>query len=156
MKRMLRENKQYVALLDAESVRPFAAVGLGWIALSALFCWKTSSSAELHSALRWMLQFSLLCLLDLLAIAKTFANVLQSRNFSLIRASYWGAIKIACFLLFGAFLWQVRSLSAGSLGASPVPMNGVITGVSTLMIVPLLGGLIWHVLHARFAQEEAV
>jgi hypothetical protein len=138
-----------VPLLDRSSILPFVAAGLGWVAIGALFCWKSSAPAELGASLRWMLGLSLLCLLDLLATAKTFANVLQKRSFSLIRASYWGAIKIACFLLFGALLWK-----AGSLPAR-VPVNGLIIGVSTLMIVPLIGGLIWNALRTRFVEETA-
>src|SRR5690348_8631334 len=134
---------------DASSLQPFLWIGAAWIGFSAGVCWRFTPPLLLPLALRWMLGLSLLCLLDLLAIAKTIHHLFMTvgsengsngqethpnRFFSAIRASYWGAIKIACFLLFGATLLMGRALPAG------IPVAALVTGISTLAIVPLLGG----------------
>ena len=138
----------------ATSIRPFLWIGVVWIALSALVCWRTTSPLVFPVALRWMLGLSLLCLLDLVAIAKTIHHLFMTvdethpnRFFSAIRASYWGAIKIACFLLFGATLLMGRALPAG------IPVPALVTGVSTLAIVPLFGGLVWYLLNQKSLRE---
>jgi hypothetical protein len=61
----------------------------------------------------------------------------QKRVFLIIQASYWLAIKIVCVLFFGTLLFRGKSLYAH--GAT-----GVILGISTLFVVPLVGGIGWY------------
>ncbi len=133
--------------LGRKNLFPFIACGLLWIAISGAFCFRFSeNSDETRRALIWMLRLSFLSMIDLLAIAKVFYYAFElqrpqepgKRIFSVIRTSYWGAIKIACIVICGTILVKGSHLPAG------IPVVGLITGISTLVFVPLLGGLVWY------------
>ena len=126
--------------------------------VSASMLWLTTSSAVVMtlsgntkaSAMEWLFGIAAICLMDFLAMAMVVVNLLRlasgapDRIISVIRTSYWGTIKLACVLIFGAVLIRGRSSAAG------VPACGLLLGVSTLVAVPLIGGLLW------FACEKAV
>jgi hypothetical protein len=146
------ETSSELPSLDRKTVLPFLISGLVWILLAAGICRLLSANVdEFHRSLIWMLRLAFLSLLDLLAIAKVFYYVFelqrpeagQKRIFSVIRTSYWGAIKIACILICGTILVKGSHLSAG------IPPVGLVTGISTLVVVPLVGGLVWY-----FAQRS--
>jgi hypothetical protein len=133
--------------LSRKTLLPFLLTGLIWIAVSTILCFHYSKNPEeTHRALIWMLRLSILSVVDLLAMAKVFFYLFElqrpqepgKRIFSIIRTSYWGAIKIVCILICGIILVKGSHLPAG------IPVVGLITGISTLVIVPLVGGVAWH------------
>jgi hypothetical protein len=111
---------------------PFFGVALVWVAVGIGFC-----SGD---ALKWMLIFWMLCLLDLIALTllvsafvSLAAGSSEKRGARIIQASTWGAIKLACLGIFAAILLQ----------GFTIPSLGLYMGMGTLMIVPLVGGLWW-------------
>jgi hypothetical protein len=133
--------------LGLKTLLPFIICGLIWAFVSAALCFRYSVSAdETRRALTWMLRLWLISMVDLLAIAKVIYYVFelqrpqepQKRIFSVIHTSYWGAIKIACILICGTILVKGSHLPAG------IPSVGLVSGISTLVVVPLAGGLVWY------------
>lgn len=138
--------------LNFRTLLPFLAIAIGWIILSAILCLRFSGGEyESRRAVIWMFRLSFISLLDLLAIAKVIFYVFEiqrateegpssaiKRKFSIIRTSYWGAIKIVCILICGTILVKGSHLSGG------IPPVGLVTGISTLVVVPLVGGLAWY------------
>lgn len=105
-------------------------------------------------AAKWLSLLSGIALFDLLAIAKVVSNLFEiqslegaalaeKRTFLIIQTSYWGAIKIACILLFGIILVKGSHLPSG------IPTTGLITGIATFVVVPLVGGIGWYLREAR-------
>ena len=136
--------------LTARALFPFGGVALAWIVLSALLCHQLGKPADFGSNLRWLAVLALLSLADLYSLAKLcgfllrLASAAPGRTLSILQASYWGTFKIACLLLFGVSL---------SLGRSP-PLPGVLTGVSTLVVVPCFGGLFWHWMREQSQRSQ--
>jgi hypothetical protein len=133
--------------LDRKNSFPFIACAVIWVIFSAILCfWLSPNAEEARRALIWMLRLAFISLLDLLAIAKVFYYVFElqrdqdpgKRIFSVIRTSYWGALKIACIVICGTILVKGSHLPAG------IPVVGLMTGISTLVIVPLAGGVVWY------------
>jgi hypothetical protein len=136
--------------LGRKTLFPFIISALIWLILSGILCFSISANPEeARRALVWMLRLAFISLLDLLAIAKVFYYVFElqrdqdpgKRIFSVIRTSYWGALKIACILICGTILVKGSHLPAG------IPVVGLVTGISTLVIVPLVGGAVWYFTH---------
>lgn len=133
--------------LDSGShlIFPFAIATLGWIVLSILICCRLYQDSQLLSALQWMSVFTLISLMDLVASSRLVTHLLSlasgaaNRTFSAIRASYWAAIKIACLLLFGITLLKGHFL----------PLISLLLGGSTLLVVPLFGGILWYCMGNR-------
>jgi hypothetical protein len=133
--------------LGKKALFPFILAGLTWIVISGVLCFYFSPNAdETRRSLAWMLRLAFISMMDLLAIAKVFYYVFElqrpqepgKRIFSVIRTSYWGAIKIACILICGTILVKGSHLPLG------IPVVGLLTGISTLVIVPLAGGVVWY------------
>jgi hypothetical protein len=149
------------ANLSRSVLVPFGVSAIIWLGTSAWICWHLAPDATAaHRALTWMGILSGICLLDLYALIQALSALFalmalsssegsspsirppQSPIFLVIRTSYWGGIKLVCLIFLGTLLAR---------GASPsgIPTVGLITGVSTLVVVPLLGGLLWHLQHHR-------
>lgn len=138
--------------LGRKTLFPFIVCGLFWVALSTALClYFSGNSEESKRAVIWMLRLSFISMLDLLAIAKVFYYLFElqrdqepgKRIFSVIRTSYWGALKIACIVICGTILVKGSHLPAG------IPVVGLVLGISTLVIVPLLGGAVWYLTQKR-------
>jgi membrane protein DedA with SNARE-associated domain len=126
---------------------PFLLAAAAWLAVSTLICWKMAHfPGEMATDMKWMVGLAALCLLDLLALAQLVKNTFklmetgENRFFSAIRASYWGTLKLACIVIFGTIFWKIGSSQA------IIPAEGVLAGISTLVVVPLLGGLLHHLM----------
>lgn len=136
--------------MGLKTLFPFIISALIWLILSGILCFTLSANPdEAHRALIWMLRLAFISLLDLLAIAKVIYYVFElqrdqdqgKRIFSVIRTSYWGALKIVCIVICGTILVKGSHLPTG------IPVVGLMTGISTLVIVPLVGGVAWYFTH---------
>lgn len=155
----------------------FAGVALVWLVLSLGLCfWVASDPVERNRALAWTLGLSTLAWADLFSLGKTVAIALslivdaesgtsnqhagESRARGLfavraIKASTWGALKLACLLLFGVILYKgSQGSSRGHLGHDAIPTVGLMTGVGTLFVVPLIGGLIWNLKNSKSSDSQ--
>lgn len=133
--------------LKSRALPYFAAAALIWVGVSAFLCLKFCPPHEpIKRALTWFAILGGICLLDLFALAQALAGLFDLMQdgsskpiFLIIRTSYWGGIKLVCVIFLG-FLMVRGSSVAGSSG---IPTVGLLTGVSTLVVVPLLGFLFW-------------
>ncbi len=133
------------------NLTPFLLTALGWMALSAWVCWRFSPDQESAlGSVKWMLVLAGICCADLFSLAKVVAIVLdlivsaeagitQNRTGLAFQASFWGGLKLACLLLFGAVLYRGQN----------IPTAGLLAGTGTVVVVPLIGGLFWHWLESR-------
>jgi hypothetical protein len=129
---------------------PYFGLAAGvWIVISLFFCIKvTTDAVALKRAVVWFAVLGGICLLDLFALAQALAglfdlmqgeseNPTRSPLFLVIRTSYWGAIKLVCVIFLGFLMVK------GARG-SRIPTVGLLTGVSTLVAVPILGFIFWQ------------
>jgi len=129
------------SVAKASTSVPFLVVGLAWAVLGALLCLRLAPAAQSFFALKWMLGLSVVCMMDLLVLAKAVASVIDlmsSENSSrrpnhLVQLMFWGTAKLACLAVFGLVLWNGRS----------IPQCALFTGLATMIVVPLTGGLWW-------------
>jgi hypothetical protein len=123
-----------------KSARPFGFTALGWLALSLAVCTLfPPKHVELRQAIVWLAVIWAVALVDLLALAKLIQAVFALAGggdwspMPAIQTFYWGLIKLACLGLFGAIL----------LRDAAVPASGLLLGLATLFVVPIVGGFIW-------------
>lgn len=122
----------------------FWVAGLWW-ALSA--AWVSNAG----SSLSWLSAIWFLCMADLFALAKLVSALLElvgsenedrkKHGQAVIRASSWGAIKLACLAFIGMVLFRGRD----------IPTYSLLAGLGTLVVVPIFGGLGWHLRGERHA-----
>lgn len=128
----------------------FGMAAIGWVLGSIFICRGIYKGSDFGIALPWMLAFNLISLVDLLASSRLIAHLLSlhsesvNRTFSVLRASYWASIKIACLFIFGVTLLKGRLL----------PLFGLLLGASTLLVVPVLGGILWYCMGNRNEFEN--
>ncbi|MBC7693014.1 MAG: hypothetical protein H7222_14725 [Methylotenera sp.] len=92
-------------------------------------------------SLLWMLGLWTLCVLDLVALAKTIAAGIilmsdqapEKKSALAVQALSWGSLKMIFLGVIGLVLWK----------ASTVPTVALLSGIGTLLIVPLVGGFWW-------------
>jgi hypothetical protein len=127
----------------SSSVRkPFGVAAALWAVVAVALCRIfTANHAAFILNLFWMVGLYLLSLLDLVALGKTVQGVIAiaagNRAASTIHTFYWFGLKLACL---GIFI--LAMMSASHLGkATPTP--GLLVGVGTVTMIPLLGGLFW-------------
>lgn len=118
---------------------PFVIAAAVWAAVGYGLCRHFSSSELLRSNLGWLFALWALCLFDLFALGKTVQGLLsfasgitENRAIYAIQTFSWGLLKLACVGIFALILIK------GNL-----PSLGLLSGLGTLIVVPLLGGLIW-------------
>jgi hypothetical protein len=127
----------------SSSVRkPFGVAAALWAVVAVALCRIfTANHAAFILNLFWMAGLYLLSVLDLVALGKTVQGALAiaagNRAGSAIQTFYWFGLKLACL---GIFI--LAMMSASHLGkATPTP--GLLVGVGTVTMIPLLGGLFW-------------
>lgn len=69
------------------------------------------------------------------------AETADQRSVLVLPTFFWGSFKFAFLGLIGAMLYVFGKQSQGN----PVAETGILLGVSTLAIVPLIGGLSWSI-----------
>jgi len=101
--------------------------------------------------LRWFLSGWLLCMVNLFSLAKTMSAAVElaacteaqvasgERMIWILKAFFWGGLKLACLGVFIVFL----------LAGRKAPMEAVLTGLATIVVVPLFGGIFWGLLQSR-------
>jgi len=119
-----------------EAVKPFVWAALIWGVVAS--GWVILGSTEVGRALGWMLGLWAICLFDLVALAKMFDAVLSlaARGVQtnwIVQAFFWATAKLACIAVLIAVL----------IAGKDAPQLGLILGSSTLVVVPLVGGLWW-------------
>ena len=120
---------------------PFGLVSSLWLLLALAVCGYMSSTPE-----EWKASFVgafilwAICNLDLLVLKNLVSNVLNlisltdgNRLRVSIRALFWGVLKLICLGLFIIVL----------LKGHKIPTQGLLLGVSTLVVIPLVGGFLW-------------
>ncbi len=118
---------------------PFLWAAGAWAAVGLGLCGFFSSDPE--TALRSFALYFSLAVIDLFFIVKTVAATLvlmsdqgaKSRTAYAIQAVVFGSLKFLCLGTIGICLWKIPSRASG----------GVFLGLSALVVVPLLGGLLW-------------
>ena len=120
---------------------PFALTSLIWGTIAGGLCWQFAPETGAR-AISWALGLWIISNLDLLALAQTVRGLLRLASGSdsdarrpalLVSVMGWGALKLGCLGLF-AFV-----LIRGSL----IPSVALMSGLATMIVVPLAGGLWW-------------
>ncbi len=120
-------------------LRPFILATLGWGLLSAVVL--TFMGGDVLGALRsWGIYFAL-AVTDLFFLVKIVAALMhlmsdqgaKNRTAYAIQAFVFGGLKLICLGMIGLCLWKFPSTSSG----------GILFGLGTLVVVPLLGGFLW-------------
>jgi hypothetical protein len=137
----------------------FIAAAILWLMVGVLLCWMLTPSAESpRRAMTWLGLLAGICLLDLYALSQALSGLFDLMRsdagkplFLVIRTSYWGGIKLVCVIFLG---FLMKSGTSGTSGAqassgSGIPSVGLLTGVSTLVAVPLLGFVLLMSLEKR-------
>lgn len=115
---------------------PFTMTALGWLALSigwvALGTWPNRQAYFQNLLILsgiWML-----CLLNLLSLVKTIAGLGNARV-SGLQTAFWGAVKFFSLGFLVAMIYLSKSKS--------MPIT-LVLGISTCLVVPVVGGTIWN------------
>lgn len=118
----------------------FFGVAVVWLilALGVGFVWCLSGDGI--RSLIWLTIFWFLSVLDLAVLAVLVKNIFEwmnakgeNRPVYAIRTLCWGIFKVFCLGLFFIVL----------LKGQQIPMQGLLLGMGTLVIVPLVGGFLW-------------
>lgn len=127
---------------------PFLVVALGWgiIGFLILYFWFEKTDTRLE-ALSWWFRFWFLAVCDLFFLAKGVASLLQimsepvkSYSFGKTLALFfWGTMKVVCLGIILLLLVQFRD----------APAVSIILGLTTLVVVPLFGGIFWSLRNGR-------
>ncbi len=135
-------------MMPSAVTRMFVAVGIAWGFLGGLLC--ATFSVQPMRALWVSVLLWGLSLLDLAVLSKTFASIGQlvsslgadERWRPSLWAAFWAGAKLGCLGLFAL----IFSLDDG------LPPLALITGLGTLVVVPLVGGILWNQREAAFEQ----
>ena len=133
------------AAKEQNILKPFGFAALVWAVVGFAACkyWSEDASV-LQRNLVWHFGLWALCLLDLAALAKTVNGMLiiaagssgpvaENRGAYVIHTFSWGLIKLVCLGIFALVMIKGR----------PVPTAGLLLGMGTLVVVPLVGGFFW-------------
>ncbi len=119
------------------SLWPFWLTALAWaVAGVGVNLW---AGGPVGQAVFWQLATWLACLLDFAVTAQMLRGMLALRAGSEdlgaagTRTLAWGVAKLACLALIGVVLWAGQN----------APTRALLLGMTTLVVVPLLGGLWW-------------
>ena len=109
-------------------MKPFVVTAGVWWALG------TATTLGAGEGFLWFQGLWVLCVLNLVSLAKTVAAVmLLMSHQGAQKLAWWGSTKFFCLGILAWTIWQ-----ATRSGASMLP---VLLGLSTLVIVPIVGGL---------------
>ena len=123
-----------------KTAKPSAIAAVVWAVIGWAICRHFSAVTALQQNLIWLFGLWALCLIDLVALGKTIQGVLAiaagaGENLSAytIHTFSWGLIKLVCLGIFA---------SEVVIKGSPIP-TADLSGMGTLVVVPLVGGLLW-------------
>jgi hypothetical protein len=123
---------------------PFLYSAFVWLGIGVGFCFLNAGDHNGPVSTLWMVTLWALSLTDLLCLSKAIAVVLGliSDNHSvnkpaqMIQVAYWGTLKMVCLGLFAILLAKSRAVPG-------IADQALVLGISTLIVVPLAGGLWW-------------
>lgn len=130
-----------LAAMRSRSVMPFLWVSLSWCGISLA----VSSIFSSENVFAWVFALWCLCMADLFATAKAVVLTLRlvsvPEGFSgkpqlITQVVFWGLAKLGSLGILGGVLF-----SAGS----SVPQAALVTGLGTMIVVPVVGGYWWSV-----------
>jgi hypothetical protein len=139
--------------VTASSVqKPFGIAAALWAVVAIVLCRIFAANQAIFTLnLVWMAGLYFLSLLDLVALGKTVQGVIAiaagNRAASTIHTFYWFGLKLACLGIF------ILAMIAVSHSGKVVPTVGLLTGVGTVAIIPLFGGLLWSYWSKELANE---
>jgi hypothetical protein len=122
-------------------IKPFLWIALIWLGFGQILC-QTMSQDRIQSlaSAQWMFIIWALSLLNLGVLAQWMSIVIrwmsssqEKRSAYLIQTLFWGVFKLVCLGFFIAIL----------LKGHHIPILGLLLGIGTLGVVPLLGGFFW-------------
>jgi hypothetical protein len=127
----------------AKEARPFLVVFVLWGALVLIGGGYFTPKQELFKTLTWFLLFYGLCFLNLSAAGMALSGVFGLMKYSrpidrapyLVQTLIWGGAKLGVLGVIILALFRARE----------APFGAVLAGISTLLIVPLIGGLSWSI-----------
>jgi hypothetical protein len=123
-----------------KALLPFGIAAVVWACVGFAASNYFSDSSELHKNLVWFSGLWMLCICDLLVLAKTVQGLfafasgsVENRPAQVIQTFSWAFLKLVCLGIFTLVMMKGR----------PFPIPGLLAGLGTLVFVPLMGGLIW-------------
>lgn len=128
------------AALVRPSYRSFYWSAILWALIATAITLFSSPKEEATRAIVWLGIFYAVSAADLYSISRLVATILElmatppeKRIPGLIQASYWGFLKLACLGIFTALVFKGHE----------IPSTALLTGVGTMVFVPLVGGFWW-------------
>lgn len=129
---------------NSNNLKPFLLVAVLWLALTSalvlgvFIAWPTEASFERYL---WYFGYFFGCIVNLILVAKVVAQTLhvvsersKTKNPKVwFQVGTWVVIKMAWLVLFMSFVY---------LGRDNPPWI-LLTGLSTIVGVPFLGGMLW-------------
>jgi hypothetical protein len=120
-------------------LRPFLWATLGWAILSVAVLLFIAD--DVGQSMRSLAIYFTLAGTDLFFLVKIVAALMhlmsdqgaKNRTAYAIQAFVFGGLKLICLGMIGLCLWKLPSTSSG----------GILFGLGTLVVVPLLGGFLW-------------
>jgi hypothetical protein len=134
------------ALSMTKLICPFFLIALCWYLLSSVILFITQE--HFANSVKWLTILTAVGCLDLYAIAKVVQGILgitkaaEQKIVFITQIGLWVLIKLVCLILFGIALWVGREASGLALSL----------GAGTLMIVPVVGGVLWTQRELRNAR----
>lgn len=139
----MSEAVRNLALPQGKQLYLFGYVAMAWLVGSSVVSFFLEAGQESGTpvlALAALVGFWALSVLDLVALTRFLSVIFkwmspdaEKRPLFLIQAMFWGLIKVVCLGLFFITL----------LKGQKIPMHGLLLGMGTLGVVPVVGGFIW-------------
>jgi len=136
--------------LNRQTATPFLVVAIAWLVMGeAVSAW--FSAGKMGHSLSWTMVLWALCVLDLYALSRAVGAALavmsdsdadENRGPLVVRALYWGVLKLTCLGILGLALSYGRS----------IPVAAMLMGIGTAVVVPLVGGYGWSQKVLRHAR----
>jgi hypothetical protein len=109
---------------------PFVKTAAFWGLFGALVSLVARGDATVVFAFTWYAVLYALSVFDLVSIAG-LSRVLLGGTQNKLQGIIWGLAKVGCLGLFGLSLWKAKT----------APTASVLTGLATLIVVPLVGSM---------------
>lgn len=126
-------------IIEKQPWAPFLQVGLFWLVFGSVLSFVLlKDQDDPWVKVGWMLKLWFLVMVDLIALASFVSGMFDWKTVSkknqislIIRTSSWGVIKLACLGLLGRVLYSAKS----------IPTVPLLLGLSTMVVIPIGGGL---------------
>ena len=127
--------------MSIKYLQPFLQVSFVWVLLGTFLSLLLSKGAQPEVALVWFLGFWALSIGNLFLLGKTVASLISLMSYSeknektkkTLQFLLFAGMKFSCLGLFLLMLWHSKN----------APKSAVFSGLGTLIVVPIGGGLLW-------------